>query len=139
MRHNTRRLNNMFGKVSTTLPNVGLQVRHNLDCYQVTQLVLANQEFTSLQTLKINIIYPLKTHYIFLIGGSQKRAIFFQNFSSVTYKNYQHNKLTRGVCGSKHCGLNLTHAEGSETTALALRDCFNASIYESYGLQVSFG
>ncbi|XP_060807867.1 regulator of hypoxia-inducible factor 1 [Amyelois transitella] len=61
---------------------------------------------------------------------------FIKNFSSLSYKNYEHSKLHRGVCGSKHCGLNVTHANASESTATALLNCFNATIHQGYGLQV---
>ncbi|XP_059044863.1 regulator of hypoxia-inducible factor 1-like [Achroia grisella] len=61
---------------------------------------------------------------------------YIKNFSSLSYKNYMHTKLHRGVCGSKHCGLNMTHANASESTAMALKDCFNASIHQGYGLQL---
>ncbi|KAM3956369.1 nose resistant to fluoxetine protein 6 [Aphomia sociella] len=60
---------------------------------------------------------------------------YIKNFSSLSYKNYNHSKLHRGVCG-KNCGLNTTHADGSESTVMALKDCFNASIHQQYGLQV---
>ncbi|KAJ8708819.1 hypothetical protein PYW08_010201 [Mythimna loreyi] len=61
---------------------------------------------------------------------------FIKNFSSLSYKNYEHSKLHRGVCGSKHCGLNTSHADAGESTAEALRNCLNASIHQGYGLQV---
>ncbi|CAD0205680.1 unnamed protein product [Chrysodeixis includens] len=61
---------------------------------------------------------------------------FIKNFSSLSYTNYQHSKLHRGVCGSKHCGLNISHADAGQSTADALRDCLNASIHQGYGLQV---
>ncbi|XP_072946464.1 nose resistant to fluoxetine protein 6-like [Epargyreus clarus] len=61
---------------------------------------------------------------------------FIKNFSSTSYKNYKHSKLHRGVCGSQHCGLNLSHVNDTESTASRLRDCFNATIHEGYGLQV---
>ncbi|KAJ0171675.1 hypothetical protein K1T71_012438 [Dendrolimus kikuchii] len=61
---------------------------------------------------------------------------FIKNFSSLTYKNYQHTKLHRGVCGSQHCGLNISHANVTESTSMALKECFNASIHSVYGLQV---
>ena len=66
--------------------------------------------------------------------------LFFpiQNFSSLTYKNYQHSKLHRGVCGSKHCGMNTSHADAGESTAEALKNCLNATIHQGYGLQVRF-
>ncbi|KAL4709676.1 hypothetical protein ACJJTC_007407 [Scirpophaga incertulas] len=61
---------------------------------------------------------------------------YIKNFSTLSYKNYMHSKLHRGVCGSKTCGLNTTHVDGGEDTADILKDCFNTSIYEGYGLQV---
>ncbi|XP_068624232.1 nose resistant to fluoxetine protein 6-like [Battus philenor] len=61
---------------------------------------------------------------------------FIKNFSSNSYRNYKHTKLHRGVCGSQHCGLNITHANATESTAFALRECFNATIHQNYGLQV---
>ncbi|CAH2057841.1 unnamed protein product, partial [Iphiclides podalirius] len=61
---------------------------------------------------------------------------FIKNFSSLSYKNYKHTKLHRGVCGSQNCGLNITHANASESTAVALKECFNATIHQGYGLQV---
>nr|XP_026488553.1 nose resistant to fluoxetine protein 6-like [Vanessa tameamea] len=61
---------------------------------------------------------------------------YIKNFSSLSYKNYKHTKLHRGVCGSQNCGLNLTHANASEITAVSLKRCFNTTIHQSYGLQV---
>ncbi|KAG7296731.1 hypothetical protein JYU34_020637 [Plutella xylostella] len=61
---------------------------------------------------------------------------FIKNFSSLTYKNYRHSKLHRGVCGSQHCGLNTSHADVNPQTVSVLRDCFNQSIHRGYGLQV---
>ncbi|CAG5030767.1 unnamed protein product [Parnassius apollo] len=61
---------------------------------------------------------------------------FIKNFSSLPYKNYKHSKLHRGVCGSQKCGLNLTHVNASDITVAALRECFNATIHQGYGLQV---
>ncbi|XP_063633549.1 O-acyltransferase like protein-like [Cydia splendana] len=61
---------------------------------------------------------------------------FIKNFSMHIAKHYKHSKLHRGVCANQHCGLNLTHAAGGESTEMALRDCLNASIHRGYGLQV---
>ncbi|RVE45485.1 hypothetical protein evm_009824 [Chilo suppressalis] len=61
---------------------------------------------------------------------------FIKNHSSMTYTNYKYSKLHRGVCASKACGLNVSHADGGETAIAALKDCFNASIHQQYGLQV---
>ncbi|XP_038217990.1 regulator of hypoxia-inducible factor 1-like isoform X2 [Zerene cesonia] len=61
---------------------------------------------------------------------------YMKNFSSLYYKNYKHTKLHRGVCGTQHCGLNLSHANVTELTVSALKECFNASIHKGYGLQV---
>ncbi|XP_063834108.1 O-acyltransferase like protein-like [Ostrinia nubilalis] len=61
---------------------------------------------------------------------------YIMNYSSITYTNYHHHKLFRGVCGSKQCGLNLTHAEDLTAAGSVLKECLNNSIYESYGLQV---
>ncbi|KOB77428.1 Acyltransferase OPGC1, partial [Operophtera brumata] len=55
---------------------------------------------------------------------------FIKNFSSLSYTNYMHSKLHRGVCASKACGLNLTHANASDATAAALQHCFNQSIHQ---------
>ncbi|XP_022837203.1 O-acyltransferase like protein-like [Spodoptera litura] len=62
---------------------------------------------------------------------------FIKNFSSLSYKNYQHSKLHRGVCGSKHCGLNTSHADAGESTSEALKNCLNTSIHQGYGLQTT--
>ncbi|XP_013168704.1 PREDICTED: regulator of hypoxia-inducible factor 1-like [Papilio xuthus] len=61
---------------------------------------------------------------------------FIKNFSSISYTNYKHSKLHRGVCGSQHCGLNVSHANITQSTADALKQCFNATIHQGYGLQV---
>ncbi|KAJ2937802.1 hypothetical protein O0L34_g18583 [Tuta absoluta] len=61
---------------------------------------------------------------------------YIKNYSTFSYKNYKHSKLHRGVCADQHCGLNLTHVNASEATATALRECFNSSIHQGYGLQV---
>ncbi|CAB3240482.1 unnamed protein product [Arctia plantaginis] len=62
---------------------------------------------------------------------------FIKNFSSLTYKNYEHTKLHRGVCGSKHCGLNISHADAGDSTVEILKDCLNATLNKGYGLQVN--
>ncbi|KAF9822476.1 hypothetical protein SFRURICE_006559 [Spodoptera frugiperda] len=62
-------------------------------------------------------------------------AVYCINFSSLSYKNYQHSKLHRGVCGSQHCGLNTTHADAGVSTSEALKNCLNSSIHQGYGLQ----
>ncbi|XP_041972225.1 O-acyltransferase like protein-like [Aricia agestis] len=61
---------------------------------------------------------------------------FIKDYSQKTYKNYNHSKLHRGICGSQHCGLNLTHAVELDATAEVLKDCFNTSIHQGFGLQV---
>nr|XP_004923472.2 O-acyltransferase like protein [Bombyx mori] len=61
---------------------------------------------------------------------------FIKNFSSLSYKNYMHSKLHRGVCASQNCGLNTTYANQTDTTENELKRCFNSSIHEGYGLQV---
>ncbi|KAI5633008.1 acyltransferase family domain-containing protein [Phthorimaea operculella] len=61
---------------------------------------------------------------------------YIKNYSTFSYKNYRHSKLHRGVCADQHCGLNLTHVNASEATATALKECFNRSIHQGYGLQV---
>ncbi|VVC95406.1 unnamed protein product [Leptidea sinapis] len=61
---------------------------------------------------------------------------YIKNFSSLYYKNYKHTKLHRGVCGSQHCGINFTHANVTELTVATLKECFNATIHQTYGLQV---
>ncbi|CAG9568553.1 unnamed protein product [Danaus chrysippus] len=61
---------------------------------------------------------------------------YIQNFSSLTYKNYKHSKLHRGVCGDK-CGLNFTHVNVTDTLVRNLKKCFNQTIHDKYGLQVN--
>ncbi|KAG6461562.1 hypothetical protein O3G_MSEX012708 [Manduca sexta] len=61
---------------------------------------------------------------------------FIKNFSSSPYKKYMHSKLHRGVCASQNCGLNISYANASESTAVALKECLNTSIHQGYGLQV---
>nr|XP_032521984.1 O-acyltransferase like protein-like isoform X2 [Danaus plexippus plexippus] len=61
---------------------------------------------------------------------------YIQNFSSLSYKNYKHSKLHRGVCGDK-CGLNFTHVNFTDTLVGNLKKCFNETIHDKYGLQVN--